>query len=42
MFRPRERRDPLYRLERTGEGILTDYAATQVFATLSFLALLPC
>ena len=32
MFRPRERRDSLDRLERTSEGLFSDYSAAQVFA----------
>jgi hypothetical protein len=41
MFRPRERRDPLHRLERTSEDLLSDYATAQVFAILSILVLFP-
>ena len=37
MFRPRKRRDSLDRLKCKSDGILSDYAATQVFASLSFL-----
>jgi hypothetical protein len=37
MFRPRERRDTLCRLERTSEDLLSDHAAAQVFAILPIL-----
>jgi hypothetical protein len=37
VFRPRERRNSLDRLERTSEGVFSDHAAAQVFASFLFL-----